>query len=123
MDPLFTPAVGQYYQGMLVQVPLFTGSLHANASLEQVHRLLADHYADEPFIRVHEIGAAHCLDGGFLNATECNNTNRLEIMVFGHSEQILLVARYDNLGKGASGAAVQNLNLMIGCNETTGLVA
>ncbi len=78
VDPLFTPAVGQYYQGMLVQVPLFTGSLHANASLEQVHRLLADHYADEPFIRVHEIGAAHCLDGGFLNATECNNTNRLD---------------------------------------------
>lgn len=123
IDPLFTPAVGHYYQGMLVQVPLFTASLRANTSLEQVHRLLADRYADEAFIRVHEIGAEDCLEGGFLNATKCNNTNHLEIMVFGHSEQILLVARYDNLGKGASGAAVQNLNLMIGCNETTGLVA
>ena len=122
IDPLFTPAVGHYYQGMLVQVPLFTRSLRANTSLEQVHGLLAERYADEAFIGVHEVGAEGYLEGGFLNATACNNTNHLEIMVFGHSEQMLLVARYDNLGKGASGAAVQNLNLMIGSNETTGLV-
>ena len=59
--------------------------------------------------------------GGFLNATACNHTNQLQIMVFGHAEQLLLIARYDNLGKGAAGAAVQNLNLMIGCDETRGL--
>ena len=61
--------------------------------------------------------------GGYLNPTACNGTNRLQIMVFGHGEQMLLAARYDNLGKGASGAAVQNLNLMTGVDEATGLTS
>ena len=60
-------------------------------------------------------------DDGFLNATACNGTNRLEIFVFGHSEQILVCARLDNLGKGASGAAIQNMNIMTGIDEGTGL--
>ena len=67
--------------------------------------------------------AEAALKDGFLSATACNGTNRLEIMVFGHSEQMLLVARYDNLGKGAAGAAVQNLNLMMGIDETKGLTS
>ena len=61
------------------------------------------------------------LNGGFLDATACNGTNRLEIFVFGHAEQILVCARLDNLGKGASGAAIQNMNLMLGIDEGTGL--
>lgn len=119
--PLFTPSVGHYYQGMLVQVPLFSQNLQPGTTIEGVHALLADRYADEAYIHVHQPGAEDCLQDGFLNATQCNGTNRLEIMVFGHSEQILLVARYDNLGKGAGGAAVQNLNLMIGADESAGL--
>lgn len=120
-DPLFTPSVGHYYQGMLVQIPLFTSHLRADGSIDQVHRTLAERYADEPFISVCELGAEQSLQDGFLNATQCNGSNRMEIMVFGHSEQMLLVARYDNLGKGAGGAAVQNLNLMIGAVEAAGL--
>jgi N-acetyl-gamma-glutamyl-phosphate reductase len=61
------------------------------------------------------------LDNGTLDATGCNNTNRIEIFVFGDSEQILLLSRLDNLGKGASGAAVQNMNIMLGIDEGTGL--
>jgi N-acetyl-gamma-glutamyl-phosphate reductase len=121
ITPLFTPAVGHYYQGMLVQVPLFIQNLERAATIEDLHGLLAARYADEPFVSVLEPGAEGSLDGGFLNPTACNDTNRLEIMLFGHAEQVLLVARYDNLGKGAAGAAVQNLNLMIGVDESTGL--
>jgi N-acetyl-gamma-glutamyl-phosphate reductase len=121
VTPLFTPAVGHYYQGMLVQVPLFIENLERAATIEDLHRLLAARYADEPFVSVLEPGAEGSLEGGFLNPTACNDTNRLEIMLFGNAEQVLLVARYDNLGKGAAGAAVQNLNLMIGVDESTGL--
>ncbi len=121
ITPLFTPAVGHYYQGMLVQVPLFTQSLENAATINDLYEALASRYAGEPFISVLAPGAADVLEEGFLNPTACNDTNRVEIMLFGHAEQVLLVARYDNLGKGAAGAAVQNLNLMIGAQETTGL--
>ena len=76
---------------------------------------------DEPFIEVHGFQPECLLDGGYLDATTTNGSNRMQLMVFGNEEQFLLVARYDNLGKGASGAAVQNLNLMLGLEETLGL--
>ena len=63
------------------------------------------------------------LNNGFLTFTDCNGTNNLEIFVFGNDDRILISARYDNLGKGASGAAVQNMNIMLGLPETTGLEA
>jgi N-acetyl-gamma-glutamyl-phosphate reductase len=121
ITPLFTPIVGHYYQGMLVQVPLFTRNLKHASTIDDLHRVLADRYAGEPFISVLDPRAASALEQGFLNPTECNDTNRVDIMLFGNAERLLLVARYDNLGKGAAGAAVQNLNLMIGAHETTGL--
>ena len=120
--PLFAPMVGDYYQGMLVNVPLFTRELTGAPTPEDLHGLLAERYRDEPFVRVLPVGAPGSLDGNFLDATALNGTNRIELMVFGHAEQVLLVARLDNLGKGASGAAVQNLNLMLGVDETTGLL-
>lgn len=119
--PLFSPSVGNYYQGMLIQLPLFTLELNGAPSPEDIQALLAQRYQDEAFISVLPVGAPDALESGYLNATACNNTNRLELMVFGNGEQLLLVARYDNLGKGASGAAVQNLNLMMGVDESTGL--
>ncbi len=119
--PLFAPIVGDFYQGMLVQVPLFTSELTGGPRPEEVQALLAERYRDEPFIDVLPAGAAKAVEAGFLSPTACNQSNRIELMVFGHDRQLLLVARYDNLGKGASGAAVQNLNLMIGVDETTGL--
>jgi len=113
--------VGHYYQGMLVQLPLFARELSTPASPDDIRETLARRYADEPFVSVLPTGAPDALDGGFLAPTTCNHTNRIELMVFGHHDQFLLTARYDNLGKGASGAAIQNLNLMMGVDETTGL--
>ena len=62
------------------------------------------------------------MKNGFLTFTDCNGTNNLEIFVFGNEDRVLLSARYDNLGKGASGAAVQNMNILLGVDETTGLL-
>lgn len=117
--PVFAPIVCNYYKGMTVHVPLFKSQLSCSA--EDVQKRLAERYADEAFIHVFPYGAVDSLDAGYLDPTTCNDTNRLEIMVFGNSDQILLTARYDNLGKGAAGAAVQNLNLMLGVDESTGL--
>jgi N-acetyl-gamma-glutamyl-phosphate reductase len=121
--PLFAPSVGYFEQGMLVQIPLFTAELAGRPTPADVQELLARRYAGEPFVSVFPVGAERALEGGFLSPTACNDTNRIELMVFGHEEQLLLTARYDNLGKGASGAAIQNLNLMIGAQETTGLTS
>ncbi|MEZ5595893.1 MAG: N-acetyl-gamma-glutamyl-phosphate reductase [Pseudomonadales bacterium] len=117
--PLFAPIVCNYYKGMLVHVPLFASRLGASA--EAVRDLLAERYADEPFINVLETGAVDALDAGYLDPVACNGTNRMDIMVFASADQVLLTARYDNLGKGAAGAAVQNLNLMLGVDEQLGL--
>jgi N-acetyl-gamma-glutamyl-phosphate reductase len=119
--PIFTPAVGRYAQGMLVELPLHLGLLNGNVALSDIHETLADHYAREPFVEVaslHEARAMTTLDPEALNGT-----NRLKLFVFGaeDSGQVRLVALLDNLGKGASGAAVQNLNLMLGLKEGAGL--
>ncbi|GIX31705.1 MAG: N-acetyl-gamma-glutamyl-phosphate reductase [Porticoccaceae bacterium] len=121
--PLFTPIVGSFRRGMVVSVPLWPSSLPRPVEPEEVHALYADHYADEPFVRVQPFPADAALDRGFLPATTCNGTNRVELFVFGHRDQLLLAARLDNLGKGASGAAVQCMNLMLGLPETAGLTA
>ena len=119
--PLFVPTVGHFHQGMLVQVPLSSAELDGEGAAEACEVLQA-RYADEPFIHVHEYPVPEeALDAGFLSATDRNGSNDLDLMVFGHDEQVLLVARYDNLGKGASGAAVQNLNLMLGLPEAAGV--
>jgi N-acetyl-gamma-glutamyl-phosphate reductase len=119
--PLFTPAVGNFYQGTLILIPLLSRYLKHKPSATNVHEMLAAYYADEHFVKVMPFGGKDTLDAGFLSPTGCNGTNLIELFVFGHDEQILLVARLDNLGKGAAGAAVQNLNLMLGFDEHTGL--
>lgn len=119
--PFFEPVVGPFYKGMLVSVPLFTRLLPKKLTARDVHEVLAAHYQGERFISVQPFESEALLDEGFLSPIACNDTNRLELFVFGHEEQVLLVARLDNLGKGASGAAVQNLNLMLGVDEGTGL--
>jgi N-acetyl-gamma-glutamyl-phosphate reductase len=118
--PLFAPSVGHYYKGMLVHVPLaneWLGGLRAS----DVRSILAERYADEPCINVLPLGAESALDGGYLSPTGANDTNRIDMMVFGNDSNTLVVTRYDNLGKGASGAAVQCMNLMLGIDELRGL--
>jgi N-acetyl-gamma-glutamyl-phosphate reductase len=121
--PVFTPVVGNFAQGMTVMIALLPRLLRKPITPSQCRDLFSHYYAEEPFIRVMPDAIADdLLDNGFLPATACNGTNRAELFVFGHETQILLVARLDNLGKGASGAAIQCMNLMLGVAETTGLV-
>ena len=119
--PLFTPIVGQYYQGMVVSIPLLSRMIPKRMTARNIREILADYYQSEPFVRVVPFGDNTYLDNGFLIPTECNQTNRIDLFVFGNEEQILVAARLDNLGKGASGAAVQNMNIMLGVEEGTGL--
>ena len=122
--PLFAPSVGNYYKGMLVSTALPGRQLADNFGTkgpEDVAALLNETYADEPFIKV--LSADEAAPDGYLDPTACIDTNRIEFIVSGNTDQVLITARYDNLGKGAGGAALQNLNLMSGCTETDGLVA
>ncbi len=119
--PIFTPIVGNFFNGLLVLVPVFSRLLNKKLSAKDVRGILASYYASEPFVRVMPYESEVYLEDGLLSPTGCNGTNRVELFVFGHDRQILLVARLDNLGKGASGAAVQNMNLMFGFKETEGL--
>ncbi|MGK7887894.1 MAG: N-acetyl-gamma-glutamyl-phosphate reductase [Leptolyngbyaceae cyanobacterium] len=122
--PLFVPAVGDFAQGMLVQIPLPLWSLETPPTGEQLHTTLANYYENEPFVTVMPFNDDTLLRiGTFLDVLGVNGTNQIQIFVFANDEtqEALLVARLDNLGKGASGAAVQNLNLMLGFSESTGL--
>jgi N-acetyl-gamma-glutamyl-phosphate reductase len=119
--PLFSPAVANYYRGMLIQVPLHAAQLSRPVSGAELAEVLAQRYAGEPFVEVFDFHPECALDDGYLNATALNGSNRMQLMVFGSDTQFQLVARYDNLGKGASGAAVQNMNLMLGLDEALGL--
>jgi len=119
--PLFCPVVGNYYRGMLIEVPLFFSQLREHTDLAMLHGVLSERYAQDEFIDVLPLNCNAMLDEGFLSSTQCNNSNRLQLMLFGHEEHVVLVARYDNLGKGASGSAVQNLNIMLGVEENLGL--
>ncbi len=119
--PLFVPAVGHFERGMLVSIPLLTRLLKKNVVVENIHSQLSEYYADECFVNVCPLNDLDSLNNGFLSPIDCNGTNRIDLMVFGSQTQILVVARLDNLGKGASGAAVQNLNIMLGEEETKGV--
>lgn len=122
--PLFSPAVGYFRRGMLVHVPLQLAMLARAVSGADLHAALAEHYAGERFVTVRPLNDSSALrEGTFLEPEAVNGTNRLEILVYANdaARQALLVARLDNLGKGASGAAVQNMNLMLGLAEDAGL--
>jgi N-acetyl-gamma-glutamyl-phosphate reductase len=119
--PLFAPSVGRYLKGMLVEIPLPLAAMPGAPTLAQVHACLADAYAGEPFVEVASLAEAAGMKT--LDPHGLNGTNRMRLFVFGNEAhgQARLVALLDNLGKGASGAAVQNLNLTLGLGETTGL--
>jgi len=119
--PLFSPIIANFYHGMAVTVPLHSRSLSGKMNAQAIQNFLADYYQDADFIRVMPYNAESNLVNGFMDAAGCNNSNRLDLFVFGHEEQVLLLARLDNLGKGASGAAIQNMNIMLGLEEKTGL--
>lgn len=119
--PLFEPMVGGFYRGMLVQTPLFAKELEGYDGPESVLDAFRRKFEKEPFVKVCSSENQDLLDGGFLSPQDCNGTNHVELFAFGHDHQVTVTARLDNLGKGAALAAVQNLNLMLGLPEETGL--
>jgi len=118
---LFAPAVAAYRQGMLVEVPLQLAALPKSPSVEVVHGALAEAYAGGRIVGVAGLGRTEAMPG--IDPEGLDGTNRMRLHVFGDrgGEQVRLIALLDNLGKGASGAAVQNLNLMLGLDEASGL--
>lgn len=121
--PVFVPIVDNVYQGMAVAVPLHLRLLAPGTTRARIHETLAAHYEGERFVRVMPLDAETATDRGFFDALACNGTNRNEVFVFGNDDRVVVVSRLDNLGKGASGSAVQCMNLMLGFDEATALVA
>lgn len=120
--PQFVPAVGPFVCGMRVEVPIHRGWLAEGASAEQVWQTLSDRYVDEPFFEVAAYRGLEPVDDFLLDPTSLNETNRLRLHVLPNAAgHLLLVGLLDNLGKGASGGAIQSLNLMLGLGEQTGL--
>ena len=109
--PVFTPSVSNFKQGMLVQLPLHLDLLTGQPTAQQLHDVLTRHYADSPWVTALPVEGSTSID-----ALGLNDSNKMELRVFGNEEfrHAVLIARLDNLGKGASGAAVQNLELMLG---------
>ena len=118
-EPLFVPILGNNYKGMAVMLPLHTKLLKQKLTGAVLHELLAGHYAGQKFVSVMPYQEDACLFDGAVDITACNDTNKAEIFVFGNDAKgtALVLTRIDNLGKGASGAAVQNMNLMLGFKE------
>ena len=122
VEPQFLPAVGPFARGMRVQVALPATSLPPKANAQRIREALQERYAAERYVRVLPLTAATAPDEMTFDPRACNDTNRIELRVIGHpSGHVVLMGILDNLGKGASGAAIQSLNLMLGIPEQTGL--
>ena len=113
--PCFSPIVVPHYSGMEVTVPLFDRDLAA------IKACYAEYYAGHGMVRFVDDPAA--AEGGFLSSAGLSGSDAMEVSAYGNSERVVLVARFDNLGKGASGAAIQNMNIVLGVAEATGLEA
>ncbi|WP_417687443.1 N-acetyl-gamma-glutamyl-phosphate reductase [Roseibium sp.] len=124
-EPLFVPAVGSFYQGMLTAVPLALSGLNKVPTGAELHAAIADHFAGTSGGFVEVAPLDDLANAGKINPQSFNGTNSMRLHVFANDAraQAVLIATYDNLGKGASGAAVQNLNLMLGVDQTTSLAA
>ena len=119
--PVFLPMVGNFYKGLAVTVPLHLSQMRAGTTAAAVQQILVDRYAGERFVTVMPLGDPATLEEGFFDVQACNDSNRCELFVFAHAQQLVLMSRLDNLGKGASGAAVQSMNVHLGLDETLGL--
>ena len=120
--PLFNPIVGPYYKGMAVSSAIFQNALTKSATATDIQDVLAEHYDGSRFVKVLPYEEEPVLDAGSLDPTECNETNEAHVYVFGKGKSIQVSVILDNLGKGASGAAIQNMNIALGIDESSGLV-
>jgi N-acetyl-gamma-glutamyl-phosphate reductase len=120
-SPVFMPIVGNFLKGLSVSVPLHLSSLKRGSRAEDLQAVLEARYAGERFVRVMPLRDPATLAEGFFDVQACNDTNRVDLFVFASETQAVLMCRLDNLGKGASGAAVQSMNIHVGLDEATGL--
>ena len=121
--PVFMPVVGDFYKGLAVMVPLRLDQLAPGSTGARLQSALAERYAGERFVRVMPLADPATIEEGFFDVQGANDTNRADLFVFASEEQAVLIARLDNLGKGASGAAVQSMNVHLGVDEGLGLPA
>lgn len=119
--PIFLPIVCSYFKGMSVCVPLYKRLLAGSPTKQDIHKYLSNYYNEERFIKVMPLDSEKEFPNGFLGATKVNDTNNLEMYIVGNDDQIMLISVLDNLGKGSSGAAIQNMNIMLGLDEGLGL--
>ncbi|MCC7042735.1 MAG: N-acetyl-gamma-glutamyl-phosphate reductase [Acidobacteria bacterium] len=119
--PVFQPVVGNFYKGLTVSVPLHLSQLAPGTTADALHAALEQRYAGERFVRVMPLNDQETIDEGAFDVQACNDTNRVDLFVFASATQAILMARLDNLGKGASGAAVQCMNVHLGIDEGKGL--
>jgi len=119
-SPLFMPSVGSFHQGMLVMSYLVKDDLLNEVSKKNIIQMYKSYYKNDVFVKIIEDNIEY-LDEGLLDAMKCNNTNRIEISIYENNEYMIVISRLDNLGKGASGAAIQNMNIMLGLDENLGL--
>jgi len=121
--PVFMPMVANFYKGLCVSVPLHLRNLRSSTDGQRLHAVLSERYAGERFIRVMPLSDTASLEAGYFDVQACNDTNRCDLFVYASADQAILIARLDNLGKGASGAAVQSMNVHLGLDEGLGLVS
>lgn len=119
--PLFSPLICDYYSGMVVTLQFYADMLNKKPAPESVHEMFAKYYEGERFVKVMPFGK-EAEYNGFLAGNARSGWDGIEIYVTGNDERMLVSTRFDNLGKGASGAAVQCLNIILGCEEDKGLV-
>jgi len=121
VPPVFMPIVGKFYKGLSVSVPLHLSQLKVGTTPEVLHSVLTHRYEGERFIRVMPLRDPAALADAYFDVQASNDTNRVDIFVFANETQTILMSRLDNLGKGASGAAVQSMNIHLGLDEALGL--
>ncbi len=119
-EPLFSPIVADYYSGMLTSICLYTDMLNGVSGAKQVQEYFETYFAGQRFVKVMPFGA-ETETRSFLGSNNCSGWDGIQIFVTGNEERIQISSRFDNLGKGASGAAIQCLNVMLGCDEAKGL--
>lgn len=119
-QPLFMPIIADYYSGMVVSFPIYADLMQKKMTPEGLQQFFTDYYAGEQFIKVMPFGAEAETEG-FMSGNVCSGWDGLRIYITGNEERILLTAQFDNLGKGASGAAIQCMNILLGCEESKGL--
>lgn len=121
-NPIFNPYICDYFQGMTVTIGLHARLLSKKVCAKDVWQMFATHYANTNFVKVAGFMGEGILTEQFIASNTLANTNNMQLFVYGNDDRIMITTRFDNLGKGASGAAVQCLNIMMNIDETTGLI-